>query len=230
MKTIIIYGLKRSGNHFLISTIIQQFSNYVHINDTNLSYDNYNTYKNIDKTVDYIDFNWTGFKDVECVVISLENKIINSNEINNFKQIDNCFFLILLRCPYCHFSSIWKVYNKNNNKLLKIIELWKIYAEYFLNNDNDKFIKVIYDEYASNNNYINNILHKLNIFNIIIDKNKKIKHQESSFDKQKSNKKQQIYKTLENCIFNNDIAFLELVKDKKIDDLWYHIKTKFLNN
>ena len=146
--------------------------------------------------------------------------------------MENCFFLILLRCPYCHFSSIWKVYNKNNNKLLKIIELWKIYAEYFLNNDNDndKFIKVIYDEYASNNNYINNILHKLNIFNIIIDKNKKIKHQESSFDKQKSNKKQQIYKTLENCIFNNDIAFLELVKDKKIDDLWYHIKTKFLNN
>ena len=41
MKTIILYGLRRSGNHFLISTILQQFSNYVHINDTDLSYNKY---------------------------------------------------------------------------------------------------------------------------------------------------------------------------------------------
>ena len=49
MKTIIVYGLRRSGNHFLISIILQQFSNYVHINNTDLSYDKYVKYKNIKK-------------------------------------------------------------------------------------------------------------------------------------------------------------------------------------
>ena len=47
MKTIILYGLRRSGNHFLISTILQQFSNYVHMNNMNLSYNNYIKYRNI---------------------------------------------------------------------------------------------------------------------------------------------------------------------------------------
>ena len=76
MKTIIIYGLRRSGNHYLISTILQQFTNYVHINDTILSYEKYNTYKEIEKTVNQIDNDWTGFKDVECVIISIENQLI----------------------------------------------------------------------------------------------------------------------------------------------------------
>jgi hypothetical protein len=87
MKTIILYGLRRSGNHFLISTLLQQFSNYVHINDlSSLSYDNYIKWKNIEKTKECIDNVWTGFKDVECVVISLENKTINNNELDNFKK------------------------------------------------------------------------------------------------------------------------------------------------
>ena len=108
MKTIIIHGLRKSGNHFLIPIILQQFLNYVHINNSDtLSYDKYIKWKNIVKTKNRIDHEWTGFKDVECVVISLENK-----RIDNFRKIDNCYFFILLRSPYCHFSSAWSVYNK----------------------------------------------------------------------------------------------------------------------
>ena len=224
MKTIILYGLRRSGNHFLISTILQQFSNYVHINDANLSYNNYNKYKNTKKNRERSDRNWIGFKDVECVVISLENKKIDSNEIDKFKKISNCYFLILIRCPYSHFSSVWKVYNKNKGQLQTIIKLWKMYAKYFINNNNNnEFIKIIYDEFSSNESYMVNIMQKLCIDNINIDKDKQIPFQRSSFGSD-SEKKCQIYTTLESCIYKDDSAFLKLVKDKEINNLWEIIK------
>ena len=223
MKTIIIHGLRRSGNHFLISIILQQFSDYVHINDTTLSYDKYIKWKNIEKKKKRIDYKWTGFKDVECVVISLENKTINNNELDNFKKIDNCYFFILLRSPYCHFSSVWKVYNKNERRLLEIIKLWEIYAKYFIQNNNNEFIKVLYDKLSTNENYKINLLKKIGISNINIDENKQIMWQTSSF-KSNPEYKQQVYKTLENCIFKDDKNFLKLVKDKEINNLWDLLK------
>ena len=216
MKTIIVYGLRRSGNHFLISIILQQFSNYVHINDTNLSYDKYVEYKNIEKKKERNDKRWIGFKDVECVVISLEDKTINNNELDKFRKIDNCYFLILLRSPYCHFSSIWNAYNKNESRLLEYIKLWKIYTEYFIHNNG--FIKVLYDELSSKENYKINLLKKIGINNINKNEYKKIMWQKSSFIN--STHKQLVYKTLENCIFKDDTKFLQLVKDKEIDNLW----------
>jgi hypothetical protein len=55
MKTIIVYGLRRSGNHFLISSILQQFTNYVHLNDINISFNEYIKYKNITKDKETVD-------------------------------------------------------------------------------------------------------------------------------------------------------------------------------
>lgn len=217
MKTIIVHGLRRSGNHFLISIILQQFSNYVHINNTDLSYDKYVKYKNIEKKKERNDKSWIGFKDVECVVISLENKTINNNELDKFRKIDNCYFLILLRSPYCHFSSVWKVYNKNESTLLEIIKLWKIYSQYFIHNN--RFIKVLYDELSSKENCKINLLKKIGIDNINENEYEKIKWQESSFNSNSAHK-QQVYKTLENCVFKDDKKFLKLVKDKEIDNLW----------
>ena len=144
MKTIIIYGLRRSGNHYLISTILQQFTNYVHINDTVLSYDKYQKYKDIEKTVTHIDKDWTGFKNVECVIISIENQLINNYDIDKFHNIPNSYTLMLLRCPYSHFSSIWKVYDKDKPLLIHLIKLWKLYAEEFKNPTSKHIIKVIY--------------------------------------------------------------------------------------
>lgn len=217
MKTIIVYGLRRSGNHFLISIILQQFSNYVHINNTVLSYDKYVKYKDIKKEKKRNDKSWIGFKDVECVVISLENRTINNNELDKFRKIDNCYFLILLRSPYCHFSSVWAVYNKNERKFRKIIKLWKIYSEYLIHNNG--YIKVLYDELSSNENYKINLLKKIGIDYINENEYKKIKHQRSSFGSN-SAQKQQVYKTLENCVFKDDKEFLKLVKDEEIDKLW----------
>ena len=220
MKTIILYGLKRSGNHFFISNILQQFSNYVHINDVNLSYDNYIKYKNIEKDKDQIDCNWTGFKDVECVVISIENKVIDNHEISKFKNIDHCYKFMLLRCPYSNFSSIWKVSKKNVPLLKSMVVLWIIYAEYFINRKD--IIKVLYDKYSTNKNYKINMLKNIGIDKINIDEYINIKHQQSSFEKKE--KSRQVYNTLQNCNFKNDKHFINLVKNEKIKNLWDIIK------
>ena len=222
MKTIIIYGLRRSGNHYLISTILQQFTNYVHINDTILSYEKYNTYKEIEKTVNQIDNDWTGFKDVDCVIISIENQLINNYELQLFNHIYDIHIMMLIRCPYSHFSSVWKVYNKDKTMLTYLIKLWKLYAEEFNNPESKNIIKVVYDEYVVNDRYIINTLQKLGINNININNDIEIPYQKSSF---KTNEKQrQVYRTINNCNYKNDINFIKLVKDKDIATMWKSIK------
>lgn len=219
MKTIIIYGLKRSGNHFLISTILQQFTNFVHINNAcDLKLKDYEHYKNVQKSCERIDHVWTGFKDVECILISLENTKIDFNLIEEYKkEIDNCYIIQLLRFPYGNFCSIWKVYNNNKERLLEIVELWKIYAKIFINKG-EQIIPVLYDKFSTDNNYIINFFKKLNIDNVKINKSIQIKYQESSF-KDKS-KVGEIFNTIENCIYKDDKIFLELVDDKEVCDLY----------
>lgn len=222
MKTIIIYGLRRSGNHYLISTILQQFTNYVHINDTILSYEKYNTYKEIEKTVSQIDNDWTGFKDVDCVIISIENQLINNYELQLFNHIYDMHIMMLIRCPYSHFSSVWKVYNKDKTMLTYLIKLWKLYAEEFNNPESKNIIKVVYDEYVVNDRYIINTLQKLGINNININNDIEIPYQKSSF---KTNEKQrQVYRTINNCNYKTDINFIKLVKDNDIATMWKLIK------
>ena len=222
MKTIIIYGLRRSGNHYLISTILQQFTNYVHINDTILSYEKYNRYKEIEKTVSQIDNDWTGFKDVDCVIISIENQLINNYELQLFNHIYDIHIMMLIRCPYSHFSSVWKVYNKDKTMLTYLIKLWKLYAEEFNNPESKNIIKVVYDEYVVNDRYIINTLQKLGINNININNDIEIPYQKSSF---KTNEKQrQVYRTINNCNYKTDINFIKLVKDNDIATMWKSIK------
>jgi hypothetical protein len=222
MKTIIVYGLRRSGNHLFISTILQNFKNFVHINNNqSFTYANYIKYKDIHKNKERIDLEWTGFKNVDCVLISLENEIIDNNELEYFKKINNLNVCVLIRCPYCNFSSIWKVYKQNKLILLEIIKLWKIYAEYFKNNND--YIKVLYDEFSTNDNYLYNILNKLGIKNKNIDRNIYITHQMSSFQGNPQNT-QQVYKTLDTCVYKDDESFCELVRDPEIENLWNSIK------
>ncbi len=192
------------------------------MNDIKLSFNDYLKYINIEKNKERIDCKWTGFKDVECVLMSLENKTIDNTELDHFRKIDDCYFLILLRCQYSHFSSVWEIYKKNESRLLRIVKLWKIYAEHFINNSDCGFIKVLYDEFTINEKYRTNVIKKLGIDNINIDVNKYIQCQNSSFNKRHSRDqyKQQVYRTLENCVFKDDEQFVKLVKDKEIDNLW----------
>jgi hypothetical protein len=219
MKTIFLYGVRRSGNHFITSLILQHFTNYVHINDSYISYDQYMKYKDIEKYEKHCDHKWTGFKNVDCVLVSIENKPIEKDEVEKFKHIENCYFLSILRCPYTQLSSAWKTYERDSNRMREILKLWKLYANHFLEDDN-QFIKISYDEFASNDDYIVDTIQKLGCtYNNTIDKNKTIKWQRSSFDA-KSDKKAQVYKTLEDCIYKDDKAFVRLASDAEVKTLW----------
>jgi len=224
MKTIIIYGLRRSGNHFLISTILNKFNNHVHLNDVILSYDLYQINKDKEITINYSDNKWKGFKGTDCLIISMEDKEIDFNELEKFNNIEDCHKILLLRSPYTNFSSLWKVSKKKKKKKIpELIILWEKYANYFIEDNN--FVKVLYDELATNNKYKNNILKKMNINTKDVN-NYISKYQKSSFNNEKTS--HQVYKNLNNCIFCKDLEFCELFKDRKINTLWKKIKNKHL--
>ena len=136
--------------------------------------------------------------------------------LDQFNTLNNCYSIILLRCPYSNFSSVWKVYNKKKIRLIEIVKLWKIYAKIFI--DNTNFIKVLYDEYCSNDNYVINTLKKLDIDVKEIKKDKYIQYQDSSFKTEIEKKR--TYDTLKTSIYKNDTTFVKLVEDKEIYNLW----------
>jgi hypothetical protein len=224
MKTILVYGLRRSGNHYIISTIIQKFNNWVHINDTKLCYDKYIEYKNIEKDKNRSDAKYTGFNGVDCVIISMENKIMENdyNEINKLRQTEDCSVIMLLRTPYSHFSSVWKVYKKQQiPRLRTIVKLWKIYANFFINNTDGDIVKILYDRFSTDNNYRCDIFQQLGLEYSNINEKFKIRNQSSSF--KDDNESRQVYNTIDNCIFNKDDEFLKLTKDEEVENLFKKI-------
>lgn len=229
MKTIILYGVRRSGNHFIISTILQNYPNHVHMNDIDLSYENYIKYATVEKTCNRIDNKYTGFKNADCVILSIENKEINFRTLEHFEQVEHCYPIILLRSPYSNFSSVWKVYGKNKSKLSDIITLWKKYAEIF-SNENNSFVKILYDEYSKNDSYMTNVFERLELPVDIknIQKEHRIQYQESSFNNK--NDARQVYTTIDTCIFKDDEVFTKIVSEKEIETLWERVKTTHLKN
>ena len=218
MIIILFFGIRRSGNHFVISQIINNFKNIVHMNDVELSYTEYNIYKNIEITQPSIDLKYTGFKNAECVIISMENKIIDFNELQKFNSEKNVYSIILLRNPYNMAASSWKRYNKNIHCTKEMIDLWILYANIFIENNN--LFKILYDEFNVNENYAYNILNII-IKNPIIDKNIKITHQFSSFN---DNNSQNSYGNIEDCIYYNDPDFIQLFNDINIiKNIWNKI-------
>lgn len=187
------------------------------MNDVKLSYIKYNIYKNIEITQPRIDCEYTGFKDAECVVISMENKIIDFNELQKFNSEKNVYSIILLRNPYNMAASAWKRYKKDINITKKMIDLWILYANIFIENNN--LIKILYDEFNVNENYAYNILNII-IKNPIIDKNIKITHQISSFN---DNNSQKSYGNIEDCIYYNDPDFIKLFNINIFENIWNKI-------
>lgn len=201
---------------------MQQFNNVIHINDVDLRFDEYNKFKNINISKKRIDNEWTGFKNAECVIISMENKDINFNILNGFKNIKDCYCLLLLRSPYTNFSSVWKVYEKEDDKkkiLNDIVRKWVDYSKIFTQNNH--MIKVLYDEFSSNKDYRSKIFKCIGIRKLKIDEKVNIKYQESSYEN--NSKSKQVYKSIRNCSYKDDQEFLKIVKKPEINLMWIKI-------
>jgi hypothetical protein len=223
MKTILLYGQRRSGNHFLISIILQQFQRWVHINDVKLSYKEYITYKNTTTTLGRIDRRYTGFNGVDCVLISMEDKEIDYNELAKFSSEDDVHSIMLLRNPYNMAASIWEYSRKNLSITSKSISLWKIYANQYIS-DIQINLKVLYDKLVVDQNYVSECLFNLGIKNTTIDNTITQPYQKSSFKDTTLSKK--TYGGLADCNFKDDSTFLELFDNENIqyiDKLWNQV-------
>lgn len=226
MKTIILYGLRRSGNHFLISNILQHFAHVVHINNCQeFSFDNYQKFKSINISACRSDREFIGFKNAECVVISMENKIIDQNELDKFKNVDDCHVMLLLRNPYNNLASAWKEYILNSKlnrvkpeQVDQIHSLWIDYAYQYLKGD---MVNVLYDSFVESEVYRIKTITSLGMPIQNVNLNQKIKWQCSSYSD--NTKKQKIWGNLEDSNYANDPEFIKLFKNSKHEELWNKI-------
>jgi len=191
-----------------------------------LSYKKYIKYRKIRMTQSRSDREYTGFKDAECVIISMENKDIDNRELNMFGKLDDCYPVMLIRCPYDHLSSVWKVYEMDTKRTKEILDLWEKYAETFIKDD--KLIKVVYDELCSNKKYLLGILEKIGIKNPVYDQEKKIIWQDSSFEDKKHARK--IYNTLETCNYARDPRFTRMFEKRNHYNLWNTIRYLYIDS
>jgi hypothetical protein len=233
MKTIILYGLRRSGNHFLISNILQHFDSAVHINNCQeFSFNNYQKFKSINITAHRSDRKFIGFKNAECVLISMENKIIDQNELDKFKNIDDCHVMLLLRNPYNNLASAWREYilNSKPNRIkpeefYKIHSSWIDYANKYLEGS---MINVIYDSFVESEEYRKRIIISLGILMRNHNLNQKIKWQCSSYSD--NSKKQKIWGDLKASNYADDPEFIKLFETGEHEKLWTQIQLVSKNN
>ena len=222
MKTILMFGLMRSGNHMLVSLILQQFTDYVDITNVKLSFDRYKKCKSLKKTKSRSETKYTGFKDVECVIIGMVNKPMCFKELNKFNRVKDCHRIFLIRCPYNQISSIWKVKNKNKQLVKDILRKWIHWAHIYLNKKHSKLIKILYDDFCSDETNVIDLYNQLGIKDVKeFDGNKLIPFQYSSF--QDPLKKRRLFGTLVDCVYHDDPQFVKLFENPAIDKLWQQI-------
>ena len=83
-------------------------------------------------------------------------------------------------------------------------------------------MKIIYDKYTLDDEYILERLRSMNIEIKNINRNKYINNQKSVF---KSKFQKRTNDTLESCIYSDNVNFINLIKEHKeeIDELWNSI-------
>ena len=226
-KIVFFYGLRRSGNHGILNLIIKEYPNYVHINDTILSFDKYENNKNIDITLRNSDNKYVGFKECDLLIISMENQIPDFNEINKFNEIEDIHIFILLRNPVNNLESAWTIYS-DKEKVKEIRNLWLIYADLFINNNDDKINYIIYEKFYNDEKYRINILGKVNINYNNVKKflDESNGHANSSFQKDKKKYSKNKSVDLKINLYNDNKNFKNLISNE-LKNKWKIIIKKF---
>lgn len=229
LKTILLFGIRRSGNHFLLSTILQHFesdkkNSCVHMNDVSLSFKKYQHFKTKRVTRTRIDRGYTGFAGAKCVILSMENKPIDMAEIAKFKtHTPDCHVILLIRNPYDNLSSAWKIYFKMHSVMKKMVALWREYSAMYLDTSEstESFVRVLYDNFVSSSHYREAVIQKLGITPIgenNLDLEKSITWQTSSFNSSDKAKGRRVFSTADTCNFCHVDRFRQLFNDNKFTD------------
>jgi len=221
-KTYLFFGIRRSGNHYIISYILHELGKSVHINDVDLSYDEY--IKNSKLSVDpkklrednrYIPFGGSS------VLISMENKMINENELRKFPK--DTISMLLLRDPYNLLSSVWFTYKRNERDIVEFKSLWKSYAKLYLD-ENVKMVKILYDGFVTDSGYKLRVLQKLGFKNPISEDPEPIKWQTSQL---KESQKAKVFGNINNVPASSEARWKNMVRDDEIDRLWGEVLLKY---
>lgn len=176
MKAVYFFGLRRGGNH----GVLKMFFNpdldlkIVHMNDTRLLVDEYNEFKNINITEHKIEGEYTGFKNSDYAIFSIENGRIKFKELDRLRSTNNpddICVIALLRNPYNQLSSVWKVYNNNIGKTQTCIKMWIMYANVFLKADDRINKYILYDKFYTDKEYRDNIIDNLGLDSDSYNKN-----------------------------------------------------------
>lgn len=183
MKTIIWYGLRRSGNHGLIYLLLlSSQKKYVFINDLKyLSYEKYQQCLEQDMTpfdisknalgIQYVDLIkhaclYTGFKNAELVVLGFENKplsLLSLQEMDKFPIADT-YKVILFRNPFNNLASIYHKFEKNKELVISMIELWLQYANFIIHHhQSNNYIFLFYDKFYKDKEYQTQISQQLDV-------------------------------------------------------------------
>lgn len=237
-KIFFILGVKRTGNHAIINWLYKMIPNYVHLNNMRLSdftvtnYDKYLTVLPV--TENYVDNCWTKFNCSNNLIISFENANVQDTTklINKFcEQIQIKPVIILIyRNPYNALSSIWKIYNKNQQILNKHIKLLIDYGHDFLNNDMQR-MNILYDKWFKDITYRKSLSKKLSLQFDDSNFDKIFLHGYSSFDGylyKNDASKMDVLNRYDN--FLNDSVFQDILQKHKteLDAIWNKIKSIYL--
>ena len=193
-KEIRVIGLKRSGNHGIITWIRRHYNEYVrHLNNVSPLKNPYRQlYEHYPK--DELKREAKGiFSKKECLIYNHENYTLESITNHTFEKKHDLYLgkshtrydLLILRDPYNLFASILKG-QRNQNKFnyiythpknqKTIAELWLDYAKEFLGETNylkHNRVMVNYNQWFSEQDYRRNISTKLGLdfndtgFNIV---------------------------------------------------------------
>ena len=208
MKIIIWHGIRRNGNHGLIQLFLNSLNyRYIFCNNTILNYEEYNSYNDENSR-------FKGYKNVKLLLLSIENKKINLDEIykfNNFGNSNNIIKkVIIIRNPYNMLASNYKYFNKNTIYLEEIIKLWIDYCKFILS-END-FITIFYDKFYNDDNYKEEIEKQLDIkfnYNFI---NKRENYSISSFMDTNTNEFNRYLHYIDDVEFNKIVLQNEELK------------------
>lgn len=181
-----IFGLRRSGNHALISWIISNFGNneVFYFNDVrNASISLYNTPSFISKTdrrvkaiKEKLAERRHMFKNKVCLIHSYEDRdlnIIKQVDHHNNGKSENLFNILILRDPYNMVASRLELEHPNTRVTPKIMSLWEQYAKEYMGLTNilDNKIVVDYNQFCSNPEYRNKLALSLKLDPEKVDNN-----------------------------------------------------------